>query len=79
MSSLFFCLFFFPSRPGLISVASFVMAFSAEELVAHPKMEQFCSCTKEQLISLASFLKVTVTKQMMRIDKCYGGLVIECP
>ena len=55
------------------------MAFSAEELVAHPKMEQFCSCTKEQLISLASFLKVTVTKQMMRIDKCYGGLVIECP
>ena len=42
------------------------MAFSAEEFVAHPTMEQFCSCTKEQLISLASFLKVTVTKQMKK-------------
>ncbi|KAM7406893.1 hypothetical protein PAMA_002878 [Pampus argenteus] len=42
------------------------MEFSVEEFVAHPTLEQFHTCTKEQLISLATFLEVPLSKQMKK-------------
>ncbi|KAE8278034.1 hypothetical protein D5F01_LYC23910 [Larimichthys crocea] len=42
------------------------MEFSVEEFVAHPSLEQFHSCTKEQLISLATVLEIPLSKQMKK-------------
>lgn len=42
------------------------MEFNAEKFVAHPTLEEFHLCTKEHLISLASFLEIPVTKQMKK-------------
>lgn len=55
----FFCLavLFFPCV---------IMEFNAEEFVAHPTLEEFHSCTKEHLISLASFLEIPVSKKMKK-------------
>lgn len=40
--------------------------FNAGKFVAHPTLEEFDSCTKEHLISLASFLEIPLSKQMKK-------------
>lgn len=55
------CFFF-----GVFFLLCAIMEFNAEKFVAHPTLEEFHLCTKEHLISLASFLEIPVTKQMKK-------------
>ena len=61
----FLVLFFFLCLAGVCS-PHVIMEFNAEKFVTHPTLEEFNSCTKDHLISLASFLEIPVSKQMKK-------------